>query len=74
MVVSSPGAVDVQVSKEQAAATTKGSSTCETRRVNGERVVDLLELQQRPEDAAVSSDGAVGGVDGEHVALRRPQD
>lgn len=35
---------------------------------------DSLKLQQRPEDAAVSSDGAVRGVDGEHVALRRPQD
>lgn len=43
--------------------------------MNGQQEVDgLLELQQRPEDAAVSPDGAVRGVDGEHVALRRPQD
>lgn len=51
----------------------KRSSNCGT--LNAQRESNnLLELQQRPEDAAVSSDGAVRGVDGEHVTLRRPQD
>lgn len=71
--MSSPGDVDVEVSEEQAAARDKRSSTCEA--LTRQQAVDgLLELQQRPEDAAVPSDGAVRGVDGEHVTLRRPQD
>ena len=33
----------------------------------------LPELQQRPEYATVPSNGAVSGVDGEHVSLSRPE-
>lgn len=73
--MSAPSAVDVEVSEEQAAVETKHVwGNCQSKTLNPQRAAeDLLKLQQRPEDAAVPSDGAVRGVDGEHVALRRPQ-
>jgi len=79
--VSVPGTVDVEVAKEQAAETRRKHTWAQNQRDQRDREPDLgpdsgasPELQQRPEDAAVPPNGAVRGVDGQHVALSRPQD